>query len=162
MTQMPSGILLASLTALVWKIRPKWRDGGQPLRTTQYRLGLVCDKCHGCPTTTCEPSTAMAITIVAESLLLLSLSHLTNPSSKLRPLLRVKTEHSTQVSPEGRLDWLVEKSVSAKLPAHLFFHWVWQSSCLLQRVTIYCYLHKGFRVKVKHSQLKQLKLQWYG
>ena len=22
------------------------------LRTTQYRLGLVCDKCHGCPTTT--------------------------------------------------------------------------------------------------------------
>ena len=24
------------------------------LRTTHYRLGLVCDKCHGCPTTTCN------------------------------------------------------------------------------------------------------------
>ena len=24
------------------------------LRTTHYRLGLVCDKCHGCPTTTCD------------------------------------------------------------------------------------------------------------
>ena len=24
------------------------------LRTTHYRLGLVCDKCYGCPTTTCD------------------------------------------------------------------------------------------------------------
>ena len=24
------------------------------LRTTHYRLGLVCDKCHGCPTTICD------------------------------------------------------------------------------------------------------------
>ena len=24
------------------------------LRTTHCRLGLVCDKCHGCPTTTCD------------------------------------------------------------------------------------------------------------
>ena len=24
------------------------------LRTTHYRLGLVCDKCHSCPTTTCD------------------------------------------------------------------------------------------------------------
>ena len=24
------------------------------LRTTHYRLGLVCDKCHGCPITTCN------------------------------------------------------------------------------------------------------------
>ena len=24
------------------------------LRTTHYRLGLVCDKCHSCPTTMCD------------------------------------------------------------------------------------------------------------
>ena len=65
-------------------------------------------------------------------------------------------EHSTQVSPEGRPDWLAEKVVSTNLPVHLFFYWVQQSSCLLWGVTIYSYLHKDFRVNVKHSQLNQL------
>ena len=54
------------------------------LRTSHYRLGLMCDKCHGCPTTTCNTFTIMAITIVVESILLLSQSHLTNPLPKLR------------------------------------------------------------------------------
>ena len=56
------------------------------LRITHYKLCLVCDKCYGCPTITSDTLHAMAITIVIESLLLLSQSPLTNPSSG--PLLR--------------------------------------------------------------------------
>ena len=55
------------------------------LRTTHYRLGLVCDKCHGCQTTTCNTLHCHGHhNCCTESILLLSQSHLTNPLSKLR------------------------------------------------------------------------------
>ena len=53
MTQMPSDVLLGSLTA-----RGVGKEGQNEgmvvnhLRTTHYKLGLVCDKYYGCPTIT--------------------------------------------------------------------------------------------------------------
>ena len=52
------------------------------LRSTHYKLGLVCDKCYGCPTITSDTLHWHG----HHRFLLLSQSHLTNPSSG--PLLR--------------------------------------------------------------------------
>ena len=54
------------------------------LRTMHYRLGLCVISVMAVQPPHAIPSTAMATTIVAESSLLQSQSHLTNPSSKLR------------------------------------------------------------------------------
>ena len=58
------------------------------LRTTHYKLGLVCDKCYGCPTITSDTLHCHGChnCCWVKSLLLLSQSCLTNPSSG--PLLR--------------------------------------------------------------------------
>ena len=46
----------ASFTYCPWCEKEGQNEGMvvNHLRTTHYRLGLVCNKCHGCPTTTCD------------------------------------------------------------------------------------------------------------
>ena len=46
----------ASFTYCPWCGKEGQNEGTvvNHLRTTHYRLGLVCDKCHNCPTTTCN------------------------------------------------------------------------------------------------------------
>ena len=46
----------ASFTYFPWCGKEDQNEGMvvNHLRTTHYRLGLVCDKCHGCPTTTSD------------------------------------------------------------------------------------------------------------
>ena len=92
------------------------------LRTTHYRLGLVCDKCQSCPSTTCNTLCLHGhhncCWVITPSELVPSDESFIQAKD---PYYEVKVEYSTQVPPEGRLDWLAEQVVSAKLPAHLFF-----------------------------------------
>ena len=77
------------------------------LRTTHYKLGLVCDKCYGCPTITSDTLCCHGhATIVAKSLLLQSQSHLTNQSSG--PLLR-KLGRTFYSGPPGEKARLISK-----------------------------------------------------
>ena len=48
----------ASFTYCPWCGKEGQNEGKvvNHLRTRHYRLGLVCDKCHSCPTTTCDTS----------------------------------------------------------------------------------------------------------
>ena len=79
------------------------------LQTTHYRLGLVCDRCYSCLSTTSVTSAAMAGMTVADlerafppsQVHLLNLQEYTAASAKT-PHKEVKTEWSTQAPLERR------------------------------------------------------------
>ena len=102
------------------------------------------------------PSTAMAITIIAKLLLLLSQSPLTNPLSG--PLLRSQGRIFYSGSPQEKARLISEEGSVHQSTNLSIVHTEFNKSYLLQRVTISCYLHNDFRINVKHSQFKQYKL----
>ena len=84
------------------------------LRTMHYKLGLVCDKCFGCPTITSDTlhhhghhNCHQVIT---------PLESVPSDQSLVKvedPYQEVKAEHFTQAPPERRPDQSAEKVVSA-------------------------------------------------
>ena len=89
------------------------RKGGQNegtvvnhLRTTHYRLGLVCDKCHSCLTTTsdtlCHHGCHNCHQVNTPS----ELVHLTNPLPELRTLTKKSRWNGLPRIPqkEGQMD----------------------------------------------------------
>ena len=90
--------------------------------TTHYRLGLVCDRCYGCPSTISDTlCTAMASMTVVDSeraflpsqVHLLNLQEYTTASAKT-PHKEGETEWSTQ-APLEKIP--VEKALLANLPS---------------------------------------------
>ena len=101
----------------------------------------------------------MAVTIVIESLLLLSQSPLTNPLSGALLSSQGRTLHPGSPGKKARL---ISEEGSIHQSANLsIIHTEFDKQPPALKSYNSCYLYKDFRINVKHSQFKQSNLQWY-
>ena len=129
------------------------------LKTTHYRLGLVCDQCFGCPTVMSDTSAGMDAKIVKDMVLLLEQVHPTNLPTQLGVYTRKQRQcYSTRPpSPwkarrfnEGGAACQSAESIfcSPALPTNSYFYPSCNQDCLREMLLITA---KAVSIKIEEN-----------